>query len=178
MSSKLLIAVAAGLAMLLSAGSASASTVLITITDDGTGPGLLPTIFFVVPESPDPSVYDSGMDFSLSVEVDGLPTQTDIFKFYEDGLMGGISDGSYDTGFSGITGPLLFTGDVNDPTFKTGTFAGTYLFSDPAVDATITIAELATTPLPSTWLMLLSGLVGLAYFTRRGTYGRSPIHVA
>jgi hypothetical protein len=39
-------------------------------------------------------------------------------------------------------------------------------------------SQVSTTPLPSTWLMLLSGFVGLGFFAHRGTKKRAAFSVA
>lgn len=190
MNSKFLIAAAAGLAMSLSAGSASAISVVtpdVLITITSTGDGALPPITFEVPEDPTPASYGS-LSFTLddiAVTDNGAPAGTESVTFYSSGFDGGLSDPTYFDLSGGITGDQIFGGTEQMPTFTPGStiYSGTY-YSDRTVSglavdpvAEITISALAT-PLPSTWLMLLSGLVGLAYFTRRGTNKRSPIHAA
>jgi hypothetical protein len=61
------------------------------------------------------------------------------------------------------TDALVFT-SANDPSF-------TYLDD-------VSLTSTAATPLPSTWLMLLSGFVGLGFFAYRGTKKRTVLAAA
>jgi hypothetical protein len=184
MNSKLLIAAAVGLFISFGAGSANASSVLITITNDDTGADPLPTISFEVAADPTPVTFSSEMYFTLNniaVTANGLAAGLDDFTFYNASFGGGFSDGNYYNYLGGILGDQIYGGTEEFPTFTPGTYTGTYFSSrliseDP--DATITISAVSATPLPSTWLMLLSGLVGLACFTWLGPNNRSTARPA
>jgi hypothetical protein len=80
-----------------------------------------------------------------------------------------VALGTADLVITGGTGAYLgYTGtDTQDLTFTiaTGAIAGTG------------IGSLTTTPLPSTWLMLLSGFLGLGFFAYRGI-NKSVVAVA
>jgi len=72
--------------------------------------------------------------------------------------------GGMELGGNLLYGSEVFTGPLRSPTFLIGSFnlyTGVYQ-QGPEL---LTISE---TPLPSTWLMLLSGFVGLGFFAYRG----------
>jgi hypothetical protein len=166
--------------MSLGASGARASTVdvFITITNDGS----LPTLTFEVPENPTVTMgnFTLGSSFTLdniSVTAGGVAVGVDDFTFYNSTLGGGVSDGIYydvDGGILDNESVQLYTGSENSPTFAPGTYNGTYSIANRDPSATVTIMEPTTTPLPSTWLMLLSGLVGLVYFAQRRSNDSSP----
>jgi hypothetical protein len=183
MNAKILVAAtAAALAMSLSVSGAKASRVqpapgevFFTITTD-TNPTTIMT--FETLESPSPSSYVLGSYFELDavpITVNGSPSGTDDFQFYN-GLQGGGLDesGGY-FGAAGITAAQLYSGPENAPTFVPGTYQGTYtpFAADPGVTITI-----STTPLPSTWMMLCAGFAGLGFFAYRGTRKRTALAVA
>jgi hypothetical protein len=61
------------------------------------------------------------------------------------------------------------------------TFNGSNILSFSALSqgaAVLDNVSLSETPLPSTWLMLLSGFVGLGYFAYRGTKKRTAVMAA
>lgn len=168
MNSKHLIAVAiAGLTVFLSSGGAYATSVspevLFTITSDTE-----PTLTFEVPQSPPPTTYRGGSYFEIAapITVNGLADGEDDFNFYDEGAVDQLSDLRFFTSLGGITSPQFFTGTAQSPTFLLGTFTGLYTDSTGAVETAI--ITINPTPLPSTWLMLLSGFVGLGYFAYRG----------
>jgi hypothetical protein len=96
--------------------------------------------------------------------VPGIPAND--LSFYSGIIGGGLSAGSQpgDGGSNifDLFGEQLFTGTLSAPQFKLGTFA----FDTDS----LTIS--AETPLPSTWLLMLSGLVGLGFIARSGTKKR------
>ena len=55
-----------------------------------------------------------------------------------------------------------------EPTFSDGC-GGACGTSGPVIETGFVGSELSATPLPATWLMLLSGFVGLSFFAHRGT---------
>lgn len=147
-----------GMAITLGSSGANAtavsSNVYFTITSDTE-----PTITFTVPLSPIPDIYDLDYGFTLdnvSINVGGTPGGTDTFMFYNSLVTPGLSE-QYYFGPDGIeTSSQLYSGTEQDPTFIPGTYYGTYvLLEDP--DATIVISQ---SPLPSTWVMMLSGILG------------------
>ena len=80
----------------------------------------------------------------------------------------GISNGSNTTTtetlnyvFTGGTG--VFLGDTGSSNGTANIINGTGAISYTGM------GSLTTTPIPSTWLMLLSGLVGLGFFAYRGS---------
>jgi hypothetical protein len=178
MNGKYLIAVAiAGLTVSLSSGGANAvpvnPDVLFTITSDTE-----PTLTFEVPQSPRPETYVGGFYFEIIVPitVNGLADGQDAFNFYDERTLDQLSDLRFFTSLGGITSPRpLFTGTAQSPTFLLGSFPGVYTDSTGAIaTALITISP---TPLPSTWLMLLSGFVGLGFFAYRGSR-KNPVALA
>ncbi len=142
-----------------------------------------PTLYFSVPQSPTPNFYTLGSSFELDnvfTEAVGVGIGLDNFTFYNGGpsnTEGGLSDLYFFNFMGGLFSAQLYTGPESSPTFLTGFFPATY--TDPpscgvggaelCVDphATIHISNTATTPLPSTWLMLLSGFLGIAFFVGR-----------
>ena len=161
----LLVSCAAALFLSLGSGQGNATTivppdVLFTITSQTE-----PTITFEVPQNPIPNADYAGLYFEINnipVYANGVLAGLDDFAFYSSSAFGGLSDPTYFPGF-GIETAQLYTGTAWDPTFVLGTYQGTY--NDP-MSATITISA---TPLPSAWTMLIAGLVGLGFFSYRGS---------
>lgn len=100
---------------------------------------------------------------------------------YSDGTLLGTTSGT------GITNGTIATDTINVIyTGGTGVFAGdtgtatiletVYVDSNTFTDSIS--GALTTTPLPSTWLMLLSGFVGLGFFACRGTKKNTAAIVA
>jgi len=115
--------------------------------------------------APIPGIYNYNGNFALA---DTQPTGVigDVFK----------------------NGLLLYTVLLSSSTVSTASFAGlidltigdTLSFAvnsdgDFNHDTTSLTASIATTPLPSTWLMLLSGFLGLGFFAYRGTFSRKVL---
>lgn len=169
----LMASVVVALILALSAGASNATTVTFTITSDE------PTITFEVPLSPMPDSSTAGISFTLNdilVSANGSPAGTDGFTFYNQlGDGGGLTDNTYFTG-SGIFANQLYIGTEASPTFALGTYQGTYT-GDRGVDPDATIV-ISSTPLPSTWLMLLSGLVGLGFLGYREAKKSSVVATA
>jgi hypothetical protein len=91
---------------------------------------------------------------------------SDIVYFYPSSSGEELYDAD---GYFLITGaPQLYTGSEASPSFDTGDFSGSNGAPD-AVDADASIEITSATPLPSTWLMLLSGFLSLGFFACRGT---------
>jgi hypothetical protein len=152
------------IAMLFGAGGAEAATVDFTITGTYQGP-----ITFTLPSNPTPAGYDPGVYFYVFVEVTPLSgggSLSDIVYFYPSSSGEELYDAD---GYFLITGaPQLYTGSEASPSFDTGDFSGLNTASD-AVDHDASIDITSATPLPSTWLMLLSGFLSLGFFACRGT---------
>jgi hypothetical protein len=134
-----------------------------TQTGSGTG-DLLPLGSYTFTNSADVTVY--GPSFTTFSITNGVFTDTfthgTLFgTFTGSGTSGAVSaTGTFDYVFTGGTGAYLgYTGTATQDatlTFATSAAAGT------------AVGSLTTTPLPSTWLMLLGGLVGLGVFIYRG----------
>ena len=84
-------------------------------------------------------------------------------------ILASISSGSPITGiFLDVFNNLTLPGPNGGPGRA---FNGNFVVSEFALDAT-------TTPLPSTWLMLLSGFLGLGFFAYRGTKKNAALAAA
>jgi hypothetical protein len=78
--------------------------------------------------------------------------------------------GTWPTGTLSFNSVLTFNSVVVHYDSSNGaTDSGPVFMAD---DMNVTLASTAVTPLPSTWLMLLSGFVGLGFFAYRGTKKR------
>jgi hypothetical protein len=142
-------------------------------TESTTGTGdLSPLGPYTVTTSGTETVY--GPSFT-SFAVTGTVTDTfaggTLFGTFTDSgtVSGGVSTGTLDLVITGGTGAYLgYTGTETETatvTDATGAFSGTGTGS------------LTTTPLPSTWMMLLSGFLGLGFFVYRGI-NKSVVAVA
>jgi hypothetical protein len=89
-------------------------------------------------------------------------------------LTAGVSYFLSATAPSSLQGAWYYNGPGGSGTyyFNNGTMLGPFTSTLAAFDVLGGPAP-ATTPLPSTWLMLLSGFVGLGFFAYRGTKNRS-----
>jgi len=92
-----------------------------------------------------------------------------------DGTADGLGGTTFTIDFVVTGGTGFFAGDTGQGT-ETGT--GTTTSSTTASAAASYTGTLTTTPLPATWLMLLSGFVGLGFFVYRGTKKRSTAMAA
>ena len=152
---KMSLALAMGVAALVSAAPAAAANYLFKID----GPQ---AIRFTLPSSPSPDVADGGSYFvlvSVSGLVDGAPASFDLgFGSPSYAFNFGFLNPSVGSNFL-ASGPSLYTGSEFSPTFKTGTFA-----LEPGYTLTI-----GGVPEPSVWGMLITGfgLSGLAMRRRR-----------
>jgi hypothetical protein len=163
-------AAAMALAMSLSSGGAKASEVMFTIVGtDGD-----PTETFDLPQSLTNPASCPGYSATVCFEVNGVTvtgsgTGPEDIEFFVESYGGGLMDTSY-SDYNDF-GDQLFTGSASGPTFVTQTTPYRELnYADNENPNTITISPLiSATPLPSTWVMLLGGLVGLGFFAYRGT---------
>jgi hypothetical protein len=109
-----------------------------------------------------PVAFTNGHTFPFTTITDALPLTSSSFFLYD-----------FTTGTMNLALHPNFSGD----TIQFGLLA---LGGNPA--ATVSYDNLGftltTTPLPSTWLMLLSGFVGLGYFAYRGTKKNAALAAA
>jgi hypothetical protein len=123
--------------------------------------------------SDDLTVY--GPTFTTFTVTNGIFTDT-----FSGGTLFGTFTGSGTN--NGVTSPGTFTDVITGGTGAylgdTGTLTldGTLVLATGAVSGTES-GSLTTTPLPSTWLMLLSGFLGLGFFAYRGI-NKSVVAVA
>lgn len=136
----------------------------LVATSSSSGTGLLsPLGSYTVTTSGTVTAFSSCSFYCFTV----TGTVTDTFAggtlfgtFTDTGTnSGSLSTGTLDLVITGGTGAYLgYTGTETETatvTIATGAFTGTG------------IGSLTTTPLPSTWLMLLGGLLGLGFFAYR-----------
>ena len=137
------------------------------------------TVNFTAPATP--TVAATGLDYftlsDISVDIDGIANTGDTLYFYTHMPMtpdsGGlaIQEGNTTTYFVDDYGRQLFTGGLTDPTFITGgPFSlrkvgdGTY---DNNFKLDIAASSTAVTPEPSSFILLSTGLLGMAGVVRR-----------
>jgi hypothetical protein len=160
MRSKVLISAAATAFVLsLATGGAKAATVQFTVVDG------VNTVIFDLQDSPAVKVLSSTESEILNVPVDFISNGVNIGPRDDTILLtdnNGNSDDDFiaalDSTFS-LQLPGLFSGTTSDPTFNLGAFG--------TPDMGITISNLSATPLPSTWTMMLSALLGLGFILYR-----------
>jgi hypothetical protein len=90
-----------------------------------------------------------------------------------EGLSVILSNGYYaniSANTGGYTGP---TDTLYGYFLVSGFLGGPYCSVCQAQSTPFTVAEVAQTPLPSTWTMLIAGFVGLGFFAYRGSKNRS-----
>lgn len=148
---------------------AHADTSVFTITSltDST----FQSITFSLPTTPDPASLShfSGDEFDVAINgtittASGTSAYTDTYQFY-DAYFGG---GMIDNGNFQPYGPVLYSGDVNNPTFLDGTF-NLYDDGDYATDGALPdyAVNISSTPEPSSLVLLGTGVLGLADMFRR-----------
>ena len=141
--------------------SARADTYQFKITGDD-------NYTFDLPSNPVPLGTNTSpliIDFYLAAPP-GVPTS--FVTFYDSSSSGGLSAGTGHDDTSGtvlfdLTDDQLYTGTVNSPQFKLGTFALTGLFgsvSDGHSD-TLVITNISTVPLPAALPLFATGLGAL-----------------
>jgi hypothetical protein len=157
--------------------AAKADTLDFSITGHGTD------ITFSLPSSPTPSsVSFINGDFAIDnvvLDVNGVD-QTDNLLFYLGGIFGGGAQTSPSSLFD-LFGAQLFTGSLNDPTFKTGDFtltteAGFEGFCNQS-SYNLDITDQgppSVAPEPSSVLLLATGvlaLLAMAVVKRNASFG-------
>lgn len=120
------------------------------------------TLSFSLPSSPlhiDGSYPDNFFVINAIPAIyDGVPVTDEFFGCYTADAGGGFLDGFFGQPFGG----QYFTGDVLSPTF----LPGVYDYLDEAGNPMGTIT-ISATPEPSSLILLGSGILGVAGFSRR-----------
>jgi hypothetical protein len=141
--------------LLFNSGTAKADTLVdFTIT----GGGLTET--FTVPQSPTPSAFNSG-EFELAnvpVLVNNV-SATDNINFLGTSLGGGLNDFFFQI----FDTSQFFNGTTAAPSFAPGTFDVTATGTFADFPATVTIADVATTPLPAALPLFAAGLGAMGF---------------
>jgi hypothetical protein len=140
---------------------AKADTLDFTITGQGS------TYTFSVDSSPAPDLDVAGVFFRLDnvlVNVDNMFGQTSNINFFNSFASGGLS--LVDLGNLALSGPQLYTGTEDTPTFNTGQFTLTSGINT----YNLTIApETSPVPEPSTLALLSTGAFAAISSLRRRT---------
>jgi hypothetical protein len=148
------------------------NTVTFELPESPSNPGLLTDGFDVKDVSAhDTSVATNVTNGSSSTSTGG--SSDEILFSDASGGTETISDTSswfYDV-FSTLDTGAYFTGTTSNPTFVPGTYTG-------AGGESLTITNLSATPLPTTWTMLLAGIIGLGWFAYRGRKTGGAVAVA
>lgn len=149
--------------LLVSAVPASATTVLFDLQSLSNYPTNVNASWTTPDLSPTPSLVGSSSFYIPVSYLTGDPGNGDNnvgFFTPAYALNGGI-----ELGGNVLYGSQVFTGSVQHPTFLIGSFnlyAGVFQQGPE-------LLTISVTPLPSTWLMLLSSFVGLGFIAYRGT---------
>jgi hypothetical protein len=188
---------AAGLVASLAALPAAAADVRFTLTNDVTSG----SVSWLLPQAPVPSFFVDDFFFGLEGPILGMFEGTeagdgqvlfDVFAFLAEGAGGGFNTFAFislapagppdfDIPYGvELSGPQLFTGTVDAPIFRLGTFALTDACSSFCAadvgDFTLTISA-AAVPEPGIWAMMILGFAGVGGLLRARAR-RFPIDTA
>jgi hypothetical protein len=184
-SAALATAVMAGAALVSFAPAANAVTIDFTFTSTGdlSAVGTLDVIAGQAVDGSGTVFWGTGSSSSLTLLTATSPLNNTSSAPLLTGVFNGgdaIGDTTYPVDSDGlvfIVGAIPLTANatnIGTPGFNFwsnggGSYTG-YLTSPYEIEnGTATFTEVASTPLPSTWLMLISGLAGFGYFACRGT---------
>ncbi|MFS0738107.1 PEPxxWA-CTERM sorting domain-containing protein [Sphingomonas sp. 1P06PA] len=131
------------------------------------------TASFQIDSDPVPNEWIGGTGFVIwDVPVSSAASGAFDIGFFDGSLGGGLSIIDYVdfSTFFVADGPQLYTGPVNAPTFRTGTFSLSE-YEGPG-SYTLTISEIGTAvPEPASWALMIGGfgLIGSAMRRRPAT---------
>jgi hypothetical protein len=137
--------------------------------------------------------FSSPLNASWTADLSPTPSYVGSSSFYitVSYLTGDPGNGDHNVGFftpdyavdggmflygNQLYGSQVFTGPLDNPTFLLGSFnfyRGVFQQGHELLTITAVTPPPVATPLPSTWMMLLSGFVGLGFFAYRGTKKRT-----
>ncbi len=139
------------------------------------------TATFSLPASPTPSVFDLDNFFEIPniTTTAGGETVSGPVHFFVDADGGGASWTNAD-----LSGPQLFTGTTDSPTFSLGSFdlSGTYDLGDGStpISGTLTISQgmpvSTAIPEPGSWLLLGTGAIASLGSVRRRIFSVSRLN--
>lgn len=157
---------AVAMMLLVLAVPASATTVLFNLQSLDSYPTRV-NASWTADLSPTPSFFGSSSFYIAVSYLTGDPGNGDhnVGFFTPDYAL----NGGMELGGILLSGSQVFTGPLQNPTFLIGSF-NLYTGSFQQGHELLTITA---TPLPSTWLSLLSGFVGIGFFAYRGTKKRN-----